>query len=269
MDGGSRTPVEITLDGKRVIKFVFVTWVTIELGLVALDTVVNYGRMVPHISDISQFRTMSNIAREDGIATWFSATQALLVAVALGLVSWRLYKTGDSKWRARGWALVSAFFGYLAFDDASKVHERVATGVKKLLTDPDADVETIFSIFPSYTWQLVFGPLFVGMALFMLFFFYREIRSNLLRFFVVCGLGCYTLAVGLDFVEGIVDGYDRVTDVLGTHPDFAPHYGRVLEEFLEMLGTTFFLAAFLGHFTQMCGPVDLRFSGDASPPEEA
>ena len=266
MSGGSRTPLEVEVDSGRVVRLVLVIWISIELALVALDTLVNYGRMVPRISDISQFRQMANIAREDGIATWFSATQALLVAVALGLVAWRLFNTSGAKWRARGWALVSAFFGYLAFDDASKVHERVASGVKTLIRGPNDELPALWEWFPSYAWQLVFGPIFVGMALFMLVFFYREIRSNLLRFFVVAGLGCYALAVGLDFVEGIEGAYEEVSAWMGLSEAFAPHYGRVLEELLEMLGTTFFLAAFLGHFTRTCGPVDLRFEGRSPPP---
>ncbi len=225
----------------------------------ALDTIVNYLRLVPGISEIRQFRKMANIASESGIATWFSSTQMLLVAGALGLVAWRLYADA-AKWRARGWALVCAFFTYMAFDDAAKVHERVASGAKKLVRGPEDQLPALWEWFPSYAWQLVYGPIFVGMALFMLFFFYREIRSNFLRLLVVAGLGCYTLAVGLDFLEGIEDGYKMTGEWLGTGRMWAGHYGRVLEEFLEMFGTTCFLAAFLGHFTRMCGPVNIRFT---------
>ncbi len=259
-------PLETEIDGRRIVRWVFIIWVTIELSLVALDTIVNYGRMAGRISEISQFRKMANLAREDGMATWFSSTQMLLVAFSLGLVTWRLYLTEGAKWRMRGWALVTAFFSYMAFDDASKIHERVATASRKLMAGRDGDTDLVFAFFPSYTWQLVYGPMFVGMALFMLFFFYKEMNSWRYRLFIIAGLACYTTAVGIDFVEGIVDGYVMVGDWLGSGEDWAAHYGRVLEEFLEMLGTTFFLASFLGHFSEMCGPVTLRFKGATSPP---
>ncbi len=253
-------PLSVEVDSKRLVRVVLVAWIAIEIGLVALDTIVNYGRMVPGISDISQFRKMANIAREDGIATWFSSTQMLLTAFALGLVTWRLYAEGGAKWRARGWALVCAFFAYMAFDDGAKIHERVATATKKLVAGHGHSTDGVFDFFPSYAWQLIFGPVFVGMGLFILIFFWRELRTNLLRLTIAAALGCYACAVGLDFVEGIPDGYLLVGDALGTGEEFASHYGRVLEEFLEMLGTTFFLTAFLAHFTQMCGPLNLRWT---------
>ncbi len=251
------SPTSAQLDGDRLVRRVFVAWVVIEVVLVVLDTVVNYNRG----TDIRSLQRMTNIAREDGVATWFSSVQLLLVSVPLGLTAWRL-SLEDAKWRSRGWALVALFFAYLAFDDGAKIHERVATSVTVAIGGADADPLEVWSFFPSYEWQVIFGPFFAAMGLFIAVFFWKEMRRNAHRFLVFAGLSCYALAVAIDFLEGIPGGYEDAAELLGTSRSFASHYGRVVEEFLEMFGTTCFLGAFLGHFTAMCGPLHLRWKGE-------
>lgn len=248
----SENALSISVRGDRAVRNVVLFWLGLELCLVALDTVVNYR----HLTDISQFRRMANIAREDGIATWFSSMQLLLVSLALGFVGWRVRQDANGKWRARAWWLVSAFFAYLSFDDGAKVHERVATAVEKMMANKDT-LESVTGFFPSYMWQLIFMPIFGGMGLFMAVFFWREIRSNKTRLTLAAAMTCYAIAVGLDFIEGLPDGYSGVAEALGLTEKFTEHYGRVLEEFLEMFGTTLFLGGFLGHFVRTTRRLDV------------
>ena len=80
-----RGPVstEITLDPRRVMAIVLVACIGAELAFVFLDYHVNYGRLV----DIGAIRRLFNIAREDGLASWFGTAQTMLVALTL----WALY----------------------------------------------------------------------------------------------------------------------------------------------------------------------------------
>ena len=244
--------VRVTVNANKMILLVFFGWLALELFFVTIDTVINYNKG----SNISQFRRMANLAREDGLATWFSSMQLLLVGMVATANGWRVRLDGG-KWRVVAWALVALFFCYMAFDDGAKIHERVATGVKKWLDRGQEDGVPIFNSFPSYAWQVIFGPLFVGMGIFMAGFFWKELRTMKMRFAVLCALGCWAVAVGLDFIEGLEQEYDDVAEWLGVSSRWASHYGRVLEEFLEMFGTTVFLTTFLQQLAGTWGVVEI------------
>ena len=61
-------------------------------------------------------------------------------------------------------------------------------------------------------------------------------------------LGLYVVAVGMDYVEGIKSDpspYQGIAEFFQTKVKSVRHYSKAIEETLEMLGTTFFLATFL------------------------
>ncbi len=93
--------------------------VLLEVAFVLLDYHVNYGRLI----DVGAIRRMTNIAQEDGLASWFGVTQTLFVA----LTSWVLWlmvcAAGANRWRRFGWLVVSVVFSYMAVDDGAQLHE--------------------------------------------------------------------------------------------------------------------------------------------------
>jgi hypothetical protein len=151
------------------------------------------------------------------------------------------------------WAGIGSFFIYLGIDDALKFHERMGTAFKVLLFENDDTsgagvLGYIYDVFPSYTWQLVFGPFFVSIGIFLLWFLRKELSSRKLWYWFLVGISLYVIAVGLDFVEGL-DGelYEEmgIADFFSTHDYRIRHMSKALEEFIEMLGTTTFLIVFL------------------------
>ncbi len=69
--------VQVTLVPTRLALRVFACILLLEIAFVLLDYHVNYGRL----TEIGAIRRLTNIAREDGLASWFGTTQTLLVAL--------------------------------------------------------------------------------------------------------------------------------------------------------------------------------------------
>ena len=237
--------VVLRVDGRAACRVVFVVCVVLELTFVVLDYHVNYGRL----TDIGALRRLTNIAREDGLASWFASTQTLLVGLTAWVFLWATRARASAVWRRRGWLLVAALFIYMAIDDGAQIHERAGT-VFRVLYMPDA----ASSIFPSFTWQLLFVPVFGVLGLLVAVFLWRELANGRSRVLIVVALLLFAVAVALDFVEGLNAAHPwnlHAALAAGTDlSDFTEarfeqsayetlrHFSRSLEEFCEMLATT-------------------------------
>ncbi len=64
-------------------------------------------------------------------------------------------------------------------------------------------------------------------------------------------------AVGLDYFDGIESNYDAIAEHSPLARGDARHIFRTVEEFIEMIGTTFILVAFLQHWrhSQLVAPL--------------
>lgn len=247
-----RRGAAITIDGRSAAVFVFTACLVFELALVLLDYFVNYGRLTESVA----IRRLTNIAREDGLASWFSSTQTLLV----GLTAWVFWlgARADHRplWRRAGWCLVAGLFTYMAVDDAAQLHERIGAAFKGLRGPSSLS-------FPSFTWHLLFVPLFAVTGAISVGFLWRELGAGLATWLLATGFLLFGFAVGLDFVEGletdhpwnvyaaILTQYDAAR-LAGARLDQAHynvllHFSRSLEEFLEMLGTTCIWTSMLTH----------------------
>jgi len=253
--------VSINLNTSRIARTVLLCVIAVELVLVFLDLFVYYG---PN-ANIPSARDLFNLARENSLGTWFSSTQTLAVAILLWLLRLRLKSVpGYSARRIAGWALLAAFFTYMAIDDAVAIHEHLGSTFEDLQAELDDGIPgplgRWLEAYPSYTWQVVVGPLFAAMGLFLLVFLWRELKPAPLRWLVVLALGCFSLAVGMDYVEGIYGGYKRIIVATGWQYETIRHVSKVIEEFIEMLGTSLFLTAFLLHFGSVAGRISLSFT---------
>ena len=246
-----KQPLNFVLRSDVITRRIFWCILGFELFIVFLDVFVNHYKW----SSVGAIRRMVNITREDSLSNWFSSLQAIVVGSVIWLtaIGVRKQMQGNYKRKFYCWAGIGSFFIYLGIDDAIKFHERMGTAFKILLFENDDTsgagvLGSIYDVFPSYTWQMVFGPFFVSIGIFIIWFLWKELSSKELWNWFLVGISLYAVAVGLDYVEGL-DGepYEEmgIAGFFSTHDDRIRHMSKALEEFLEMLGTTIFLIVFL------------------------
>ena len=219
-------------------------------------------------------------ASEHGLGSWLSVTQTALVALTLWAVAAVVRRSGAPRGRVAGWVVLAAFVTYLALDDGTRLHERVGAA----FSDSAASERGLGAAFPSYSWQLVLGPAFAGMGLFMAVFLWREFRGGGLWRWVGGAFALLATAVTLDFVDGLPGGHplDLIGQVgtLATVEDWAAawsdrtgfstvlHLSRIVEESLEMVAMTLLWTAFLTHLTRLVPGVVLTWDDEAEPTGE-
>lgn len=228
--------LQVNVHTARFIRNIFLFLLAIEVVIVLADIFFNRMALIPS----GAVQRFSNITREDGFGNWFSATQTLVAGVVLWVIFFSLRQTeerfGVHVW---GWGLLACFFTLMGFDDATQLHERVGSAVDDLFPGDGSNEQT-------YTWHFTMGPFFVAMGFFILYFLWKENRTLRGRLFYLAALSLYGTAVVLDFIEGLKHSpYPYVAKLIGRDPDFVEHTSKVIEEFFEDLGTTFFLLTFL------------------------
>lgn len=240
------------MDTGRFLWVVFLACLIVEIALVYLDLTVNWWRW----SESGAMRRLFNITREDGLASWFMVSQTLAAAIVAWAIFIVLRRQRAAAPRRIGWFVVAAFFTYLCIDDGAMVHERIGTTFKN-----SAGV----GMYPSYAWQYVLLPFFAIMGAFVLYFLWREMPRTADRARVAAAIGFFVLAVGLDFLEGMDEGYRWLTGAAGWRADTVRHFSKSLEEFLEMVGMSVFLVTFIGHLAAVSPRLEMRFvDGDGT-----
>ena len=92
----------------------------------------------------------------------------------------------------------------------------------------------------------MFGPVVAALGIFLVLFLHNQLQSWRLKALIGLAVGLFILAVGIDFVEGLENGfYFDVADFFSTSEEHALHFSKSIEEFFEMAGTTIFLFVFL------------------------
>ena len=214
---------------------IFIFCVLTEVTLVLADLFLYFGDL-----PFKQIRNYFDMTREMNLPTWFSSVQLLTTGVFAGLIALRIKVSKAPKWKIIGWAVLSLFFTYMAVDDATYFHERIGDVFDSIC---DGQVPAGSSLlgcmcdYPNYYWQILFGPFFLGMALFILIFLWKELPSPELKFYLILGITCYTIAVGLDFIDGNKSWYPWMIKNTSLNFKEAQHCTRVLEEFIELYGT--------------------------------
>lgn len=223
-----------------------------EVGLLLLDLVFNYF----DIAGDRSIRRIFNVAREQSFPTWFSSTQAFLVAgTAAGITAlgWK----GGKFWVRAGWVFVTLFFLYVGIDDASEIHERVGSAMGRAFEDSGG---TSMEWFPSYSWQLFVAPVLAVCLFVSCLFVAIQTRSMWVRGAVVSCLVCFAVSQGLDFIEGMDHWADIWAAELQVDEYAVAHGQRAIEEYLEMLGTTSIWMALMWEAGIRFAGVNLVFS---------
>lgn len=270
-------PVDVTVRSSRLVRTVLGVCITAELAFVLLDYHVNYGGP----DNIGALRRLANIAREDSLASWFGTTQTLLIAMTLWAIVVVIRRRTSDRRRRAGWLVLASFFSFMAVDDGSLLHERVGTAFSEIHSvDADDAAPTslggrVVEAFPSYTWQIVVLPWLVVLGLFLLGFLWWELDRPWDRLVVALALAGLSIAVGLDFFEGLEpdhpwNPYSRIRESIELdsytvlrfrHDAYETlrHFSKSIEEFLEMLSGTLLWSVFLRTLARVTPDTRIRF----------
>lgn len=240
--------LKFNFDAEKLAKKIFWALLIIEITLIVLDYIFNFSM----ITEIKQFRRMFNIAREESIPTWFSSFQMFMVAI----IMWLIYiknKHIDNISKPL-WIAFGVFFTFLSIDDVAGIHERLGSGLKKVIEIPE--------FFPSWSWQFFIAPIYALIGIYLLIFIWKELSSNpRLRKIFLIGLFLYPVAIALDYFEGIDETFPILEEFTGIdHSYTVSHYYRTFEEFIEMFGTTCIVYSLLLYFLDSIKSIVLKFT---------
>lgn len=249
-----------TLDSKKTVSWTFFFLISLSLIFFLLDIVINYNQL----TTLPSIRRLFNLAREDSLAAWFASTQTLLTGFLLFLNYFKTCQMTPIRWRRWGWFFLATFFVYLAIDDGAAIHERVGTALEHW-RERQPESQSVLDHFPSYSWQIVFGPIFFAIGIFIVVFLWRELTSWRSKGLIFLALSCYVLAEGLDFIEGLDGAYVVIAQKLWQTRDFVSHFARDIEEFLELIGTSFFFLAFLNRFFEGTSEFQVKINKSQNP----
>ena len=73
------------------------------------------------------------------------------------------------------------------------------------------------------------------------------------------GLSCFGVAVGMDFLEGLDGIYESIAQSAGVDTYTVSHTSKVIEETLEMMGTTAFFYCFASQLATALSGSTVRF----------
>lgn len=245
----TKSTQSLVVNKKIILRGIVVLWGLIILFLVLSDIFINHFEWV----ESRPIQRLVNITRDDGLSNWFSSIQLLFISIILWLICLFLkYSTPKlyyNKWHVWGWAVIALFFTYLAIDDGAKIHERVGASLRYSLEarheySPSL-LTKLFDIFPSYGWQFLFVPIFGLVAVFVLLFLFKSLKTKNQITLIIIGFSCYVSSVVLDFIEGMdVEVYDNVVNYFDTELDYVRHFSKLIEETFEMIGNLSFMLAF-------------------------
>jgi hypothetical protein len=234
-------------DARRLPSRLFYGLAAIAAALTVADLVIYYGGLVDDLG----FQRIFAMTREENVPTWYSTLVFFVFASSLWLAS-RKERSRGRRGPARGFAFLAAFFLYLSADEAARIHERIGN----LAAD-----RSLTAGLPGYSWLAVYLPIFGAVALFMLYFLWREWSFPRGRAMLLLGFACLGAALVIEFFEGVTDGYQNFSEALGWPPVRLEHTGKVVEECLENLGTLLLLYASTTHVLRDLDRVEIDLTG--------
>lgn len=157
------------------------------------------------------------------------------------------------------------FFLWIGIDDFAEIHERIGGILERLADDGSEEQQGVVGFLlqnPSFSWHTFIAPAFALIGLLILAFLWTAFWRLGLTRYLVFGFGFWAVAQGIDFTEGlddIDDYYKSIQDSLDIDRKYGvSHSFKVVEEVLEMFGTTLLWVGFLHYFATVADGLQLR-----------
>ena len=255
-----------SIDLDRIARIVFISCLAGVVFLLVCDYVFNY----LDVFDDRSFRRIWNIARENSIPTWFSSMLAHLLAVTVFAIA-AVQRRSLTAWKTTAWVVIGLSMVAGAFCSGMAGFKKLGGVLERLVEDHanEAVADTLLWN-PSFSWHTFILPVFAAFGLFILAFLWMSFRVFGLLRFLILGFGCWAVAQGIDFIEGLgeaEDLYDWFQETLSIERAYGvTHSFKVVEETLEMIGTILLWTGFLRYLARVSGGVQIRLGGaDGNP----
>jgi len=248
-----------TIDMQKLIKIIFIVCIATQIVLIIFDYIFNY----LDVFDEKSIRRIWNIARENSIPTWFSSTQAQLLGVTVFLIA-LVQAPHISRFKMGMWIFVGLFFLWIGIDDFAEIHEKLGGALERMAKkDDDQGIIIEFLLKnPSFPWHTLIAPIFALCGLMITVFLWTTFWQLKLTRYLILGFGCWIIAQGIDFIEGLekVDEYYKmIQERFEIEEKYAvSHTFKVVEEVLEMFGTTLLWIGFLHYFTRVSHGIQIK-----------
>lgn len=236
----SENAFQIDVNFDRLIAWVVIGCLAVEAIILVLDVLMN----LAELWYFEKFKVLSDVAQEKSFGTWFSVVLNFMAAITALVISSHFRFVSVKKSRFWGWLIVALFFAYISLDDHLVLHERVGGTLGPIFFNWLLGSERPFG---TYEWIFMFGPIFGAFGVFFLIFLYRELGAGKQRVFLVSGLSLWALAVLMDAWEGTSHPYNGIIAATGFKELHVRHFFMLIEELIEMVGSTVFLYLFLSH----------------------
>ncbi|MCK5876198.1 MAG: hypothetical protein KAG43_01080 [Candidatus Marithrix sp.] len=242
------------------IKVIFISCILAQIFLIICDYIFNY----EDIFDEKSIRRIWNIARENSIPTWFSSMQAQALGITVFLIA--AVQSRYISWlKLSIWILIGMFFLWIGIDDMAEIHEKLGGALRRMATKDDAEWTGTIGLLlknPSFAWHTFIAPFFALCGLLIAVFLWTAFWKLDLTRYLVLGFSCWIVAQGIDFIEGL-DNIDEFYILIKDTLDIKYKYGvshtfKVVEEELEMLGTTLLWVGFLYYFAHISNGLQIH-----------
>lgn len=245
-------PLDRSINTRLLIRRIFLVCVLLQLFLLLCNWLFNYLDLFDDLS----MRRIWNIAREQSIPSWFSSIQTQLLGVTVLAIA-AIDSAASRRWKTAAWVFTGLFFIWLGIDDYAEIHEKLGGVLERMLDGGAASWDN-----PSFSWHTVIAPFYAVCCLAIAAFVGLEFWRRGLIIYLVLGFGLWAVAQGIDFVEGLdeVDGlYDWLQAALGVERRYGvTHSMKVIEEMMEMFGTTLLWVGFLHYLAQISDGMNLK-----------
>lgn len=168
------------------------------------------------------FGPLFHLNREGNLPTLFSTLLLLGCAAVSAIAAADDRRRG--RWGSRYWTGLVLVFAFMALDEAASIHERIGAGVQ-------ARVDTAGAL--HFAWVMPYGLIAAFILLLYLRFLARLPRSSGLGL-VLAGALYVGGALGVEIFQGL-------TVEASGYGSLALELSFLVEEPMEMLGTTFFI----------------------------
>jgi hypothetical protein len=251
-----------TIDMRKWIKIIFIACIAMQVLLVAFDYIFNY----LNVFDDKSIRRIWNIARENSIPTWFSSIQAQALGVTVFCIA-IVQAPYISRFKMWIWLLIGMFFLWIGIDDFAEIHEKLGGALERMAKKDDGEHGAIMGFLlknPSYAWHTFIAPFFALCGLGIVIFLWTAFWRLHLIHYLILGFACWVVAQGIDFSEGLDDikqFYQWIQESLNIERKYAvSHTFKVVEEVLEMFGTTLLWVGFLYYFANVSNGLQLKLN---------